>query len=104
MDAQAKIFKALSDPIRLKLSAMLTLQDEICVCKLTEAVGEPQFKVSRHLSVLRSAGLVTARRQGTWMYYSLVRPRTKFEASVRECLGHCTGTDVDVKKLRTSKC
>jgi ArsR family transcriptional regulator len=103
METEAKIFKALSDPIRLKLAALLARHDEICVCKLTEAVGEPQFKVSRHLSVLRNAGLVTARRQGTWMYYSLVNPHTTFDASVRDCLRQCGAIKTDTR-LRTPKC
>jgi ArsR family transcriptional regulator len=103
METEAKVFKALSDPIRLKLAALLAGHEEICVCKLTEAVGEPQFKVSRHLSVLRSAGLVTARRQGTWMYYSMVGTRTKFDAAVRDCLKQCTVKSA-VKKLESAKC
>lgn len=104
MDTEANVFKALSDPIRLKLAALLARQDEICVCKLTEALGEPQFKVSRHLSVLRNAGLVTARRQGTWMYYSLVASRTPFDTAVRDCLSRCAAKDRDVKKLQSLKC
>lgn len=103
MDNEAKTFKALSDPIRLKLAALLARQDEICVCKLTEALGEPQFKVSRHLSVLRNAGLVTARRQGTWMYYRLTDPRTRFDQTVRDCLRQCAAKRTHVK-LRSLKC
>lgn len=66
----AAVFKALADPIRLRLLSMITSAgDEICVCDLT-----PQFEVSgptvsHHLKVLREAGLVDCERRGTWVYY-----------------------------------
>ena len=57
------LFKAFSDPIRLRLVVLLSLHGETCVCHLAQAVGEPAFKVSRHLGVLRSLGFVEARRE-----------------------------------------
>jgi len=67
----AGTFKALGDPVRLRLFYLLSLQDELCVCHLTAALGLPQSTVSRHLGVLRHAGLVETRRDGKWMYYRL---------------------------------
>jgi len=64
-------FKALGDPVRLRLFYLLSLRDELCVCHLTEALELPQSTVSRHLGVLRHAGLVNTRRDGKWMYYRL---------------------------------
>ncbi|ATX83068.1 ArsR family transcriptional regulator [Mariprofundus ferrinatatus] len=64
------IFKALGDPIRLRLFSLLT-HEELCVCHLTESLKLPQSTVSRHLGVLRSAGLVSTRREGKWMHYRL---------------------------------
>lgn len=67
----AETFKALGDPVRLRLFQLLAGHDELCVCHLTEALNLPQSTVSRHLGVLRHAGLVTTRRDGKWMHYRL---------------------------------
>lgn len=70
------VFKALSDPTRLRLLNLL-LEGEVCVCFLCEAMKLVQPKVSRHLAYLKRAGLVTSRREGKWMYYAwaeLVNP------------------------------
>jgi ArsR family transcriptional regulator len=67
----ALVFKALGDPVRLRLFHLLSLRDELCVCHLTEALRLPQSTISRHLGVLRNAGLVSTRRDGKWMYYQL---------------------------------
>jgi len=67
----AEIFKALGDPVRLRLFHLLASCDELCVCHLTEASNLPQSTVSRHLGILRHAGLVATRREGKWMHYRL---------------------------------
>jgi len=67
----AQVFKALGDPVRLRLFHLLSLKDELCVCHLTEALSLPQSTVSRHLGILRNAGLVETRRDGKWMHYRL---------------------------------
>jgi len=64
----ALFFKALSDPTRLRLLGLLA-EGEVCVCFLCEALKLVQPTVSRHLAYLKRAGLVTARREGQWMYY-----------------------------------
>lgn len=69
-----KLFSALADKTRLRLLNLMR-RDEICVCFFTEALGESQPKISRHLAYLRSAGLVKARREGKWMHYSIDWPR-----------------------------
>lgn len=66
------LLSALADPTRLRLVRML-LQEELCVCELVDALRIPQYKVSRHLGKLRRVGLVEARRNGRWMYYSIGR-------------------------------
>lgn len=106
MEQEAAIFKALSDPTRLRLAVLLAIQGETCVCKLTEALDAPQFKVSRHLSVMRAAGIVTARRDGAWMHYKLAKPRHKLEACLQECFLNCLAehktTKADLKRLNKS--
>lgn len=64
-------FDALADPIRRRILALLLNHDERCVCDLNAVLDSPQPKVSRHLAVLREAGLVLTRREGVWMHYRL---------------------------------
>lgn len=48
--------------------------DEVCVCFFVEILQTNQPKINRHLAYLRRAGVVAARRQGTWMHYRIVEP------------------------------
>lgn len=70
-DALASLFKALSEPVRVRLMALLMSRDELCVCDLTDALGLPQSVVSRHLAYLRRHQLVSATRRGVWMHYQI---------------------------------
>lgn len=66
----ARAFKALGDPVRLRLFSMIASADaEICVCDLTGAFDLKAPTISHHLKVLREAGLVDCERRGTWVYY-----------------------------------
>lgn len=68
---ETALFKALSDPTRLRCVLLLAAHEELCVCELTEALGLPQPKVSHHLGNLRKAGIVTTRREGLWQFYRI---------------------------------
>lgn len=64
-------FNTLSDATRRRLLSLLIGHGELCVCELTAALNMPQPKISRHLAVMREAGLLAVRRDGTWIYYRL---------------------------------
>jgi ArsR family transcriptional regulator len=64
-------FRMLGDLTRLRVLALLSREGELCVCELTHALDEIQPKISRHLALLREAGVVLDRRQGQWIYYRL---------------------------------
>lgn len=66
-----KVFKALADDLRLGALLLIRDQGGLCVCELTAAFDVPQPKVSRHLAILREAGLLEAERRGQWIYYSM---------------------------------
>jgi ArsR family transcriptional regulator, arsenate/arsenite/antimonite-responsive transcriptional repressor len=66
----AVLLHALSDQTRLSILQRLRA-GERCVCDLTEALDAAQSRLSFHLKVLKDAGLVTDRREGRWMYYTL---------------------------------
>jgi DNA-binding transcriptional ArsR family regulator len=70
---RAKIFNALSDPIRLEIIEFLR-DGEKCVCEITPHLKLIQPVVSRHLKILKAAGLVKRRKKGTWHLYSLTDP------------------------------
>lgn len=76
----APMFKALGDPIRLRLAAMIASAPEVCVCDLTPAFQVSGPTISHHLKVLREAGLVDSQRRGTWVYYR-IRPQVLAELS-----------------------
>jgi ArsR family transcriptional regulator len=62
--------KAFADPSRVRIFMALRGQ-ELCVCELCDALGVTQSTLSTHLQVIRNAGLVSARKQGKWMYYAI---------------------------------
>ncbi|HEY0286163.1 MAG TPA: metalloregulator ArsR/SmtB family transcription factor [Pseudomonas sp.] len=65
------LFKCLADDTRTKITLLIVREGELCVCELTAALDQSQPKISRHLALLRSAGLLMDRRQGQWVYYRL---------------------------------
>jgi ArsR family transcriptional regulator len=70
LDRAARLFHALSDPTRLSILQRLRF-GERCVCDLTDALAAAQSRLSFHLKVLKEAGLVSDRREGRWMYYTV---------------------------------
>ncbi|CAN5395203.1 hypothetical protein BH10ACI3_BH10ACI3_11250 [soil metagenome] len=68
-----EFFAALADRTRLRLLNLMR-DGEVCVCFFAETLGTNNPKISRHLSYLKRAGLVNARRDGKWIHYSLNAP------------------------------
>lgn len=69
----ALALKALAHPARLQIVDLLRRND-LCVCQMERALGKRQAYISQHLMVLREAGLVTARKDGLLVHYSLANP------------------------------
>jgi ArsR family transcriptional regulator len=68
----SELFKALADETRLRIVRLFLYSAKpLCVCELVDALELPQYKVSRHLAALKTAGLMTASKQGTWAYHRL---------------------------------
>jgi len=87
MQKEASLFKVLAEPLRLRLAVLLASQGEVCVCHLAQALNEPDFKISKHLGVMRAAGMVEVRRQGTWMYYKMAAAKTGLDKCLQKCFG-----------------
>ncbi len=70
----AKGFKALGDPVRLRLLSLIAVRagTEVCVCDMTGAFDVSGPTISHHLKVLREAGLIDCQRRGTWVYYWII--------------------------------
>jgi len=65
-----RAFRALGDETRIRIVALL-VHGELCVCHLESALGISQPNCSRHLGILKAAGIVDSRRDGTWVYYRI---------------------------------
>src|SRR4029078_9756412 len=99
-----EIYQCFCDRTRLRILHLLT-ESPLCVCHFQDLLGEPQVKISKHLSYLRSRGMVTAEREQTWMIYSLPEKRRVPELDKNlKCLQDCVQTDPvfkrDLQKLQ----
>ena len=101
VDAQL-MFDAVADATRRRILALLVDQGELCVCELTAALDDIQPKISRHLSVLKDAGLAVPRREGTWMFYRLAAPLPTWARTLLETLPAAAVTELrtDLKRLK----
>jgi DNA-binding transcriptional ArsR family regulator len=91
---RAETFKALGNPARLQMVDLLT-DGERCVCELVEAVGLGWSTVSRHLAVLKAAGIVEDEKRGLQVFYRLALPCV---ASFSACLDASRrGQNVEVR-------
>jgi len=106
-DDIASSHKALSDPTRIRILAILLDLGELCGCDIEAALGITQSKASRHLGILKQAGFVGDRRDGTWVYFRLARhpdPLTSaLLKTLRASLSGNSGSQDDVKRARSMR-
>ena len=72
-EAKSKVFKALADPIRLRILGLLSSR-EMCVCEVMVGLDLTQPTASHHLRILENVGLVKDRKEGKWVFYSKAKP------------------------------
>lgn len=94
-----KMFKALADRNRLRILKMLAIRP-LCVCEITAVLGIAQSSVSRHLGILREAGLVDDTKEGQWMIYSLARGSDDATRSVIAGIKRWLSDDPQIKNDR----
>jgi len=101
----ALLLRALGDETRLRLVALLA-HGELCVCHLHEALELSQPLVSRHLAVLRAAGIVADRRAGSWVHYRLVAQtdpeRARVLATLTEAFARRAPVRRDLARVKKS--
>lgn len=95
--------KAFADPSRVRI--LLALREgELCVCELCDALAVTQSTLSTHLQVIRRAGLVSARKQGKWMYYAIAPDAKRLLDSLTRFFSNSLAADAtvrrDARKLR----
>jgi ArsR family transcriptional regulator len=88
LPAPASLFGAFADETRLRILNLLCVR-ELCVCDICEVLDEIQPKVSRHLAILREAGLLRVRREGKWKFYSLPKKRSQLQSKLLGCVDSC---------------
>lgn len=90
----ALIFKALGDSTRLRIVEMLS-DGEMCACKILEQFEITQPTLSHHMRILCECGLVSARREGKWSYYSIDENiAAEFKAYINSIVSHKEGGNI----------
>ena len=102
-----KVFKALGDKNRLRILKMLQ-QKKMCVCELSAALGITRPSVSRHLGLMKDAGLVQDERKGQWIDYSLSKDTiNEYAPVIQSHLNEWINDDPkirdDIKKIKKLK-
>ncbi len=92
------VVKALADLNRMRVLSVLMKFDELCVCQLTTLLGLATPTVSRHMSILHSAGLVRSRKEGRWVYYRLA---DGFPPRLRQWLAEALEESAEAESDRT---
>lgn len=107
-DTLAHLFKALSEPTRVRILVLLLEKGELCVCDLVDTLVLSQSVISRHLAYLRNNDVVIARREGVWMYYQLseyaqleLMPLLNF---IEQCTVGSPVIQADIKMCNSRKC
>jgi ArsR family transcriptional regulator len=94
----ADTLKALADPTRLRIMALLNLRD-CCVCELVPVFGISQPAISKHVGRLKNTGLVKETRKGMWVFYSLNRAKLE---EIGIALTHLPDLSDELKKLENN--
>lgn len=101
LEKTSQLFKALSDPIRLRILNLLIRKNSFCVCEMVDILEIGQSTISRHLAYMKNSGLVESWREGVWMHYSLKKENLQLIelAQLKLQLENCDVVINDNKKL-----
>jgi len=103
-----EIFQSLADETRLRVIRLMVMtNEESCLCELVDSLLEPSYKLSRHLKILRQAGLLASQKEGRWVYHRLVMKHEYLEqlyATVRALPDSDGIYSADLKRFRERLC
>jgi ArsR family transcriptional regulator, arsenate/arsenite/antimonite-responsive transcriptional repressor len=92
------VLKALANPVRARIVKLLE-ERELCVCDIIEVIGLKQSTISKHLNILKNAGLVDDRKDGTWAFYRLSKDRiNEYNIFMNGVMKKCLNNEDSVKK------
>ena len=97
MEIFLKTVSAINDETRVLILRFLDEYGECCVCDLQNSLDMIQSRLSRHLKILKDAGFLKVRREGTWAYYDIRTPLDRFRSEALEEIRHL---DIDLPKLK----
>ena len=100
MKEPLQFFKCLSDITRLNATLLIFVEGELCVCELMEALGDSQPKISRHLSQLRSCGILDDARRGQWVFYSISKNLPGWAKEILDTTSHTNKESLQVLQKR----
>ncbi|VAX03023.1 transcriptional regulator, ArsR family [hydrothermal vent metagenome] len=102
------VFQALADKTRLRIIRLMVVTgDESCLCELVDSLLEPSYKLSRHLKILRQAGLLSSQKEGRWVYHRLLMKPAYLEslyATVQALPDSKEIYSADLKRFRERLC
>ena len=76
----SELFQSLSDLTRIRIVRLLVESNqEVCLCEISRSLAEPEYKLSRHIKVLRQVGIIKSVKEGRWVYHSINRGSKPFE-------------------------
>ena len=102
MDEYLMVIKSLSESTRIRILALLQQARQVCVSDMVDVLQESQYNISRHLKVLKKAGLVEGCRKGRWIYYQLSQSEIHFKNALLKAISHIS-SDVlkeDMERLK----
>lgn len=104
----SQFYKTCSEPVRLRILNILLNNQQVCVCDLVSTLALQQSMISRHLTYLKNANIVTVSRSGTWRYYELNKTLSADKLDVLNILKIQLMQDKqccsDINQFKTSCC
>jgi len=83
MERYTQKFRALGNNTRLRIVyLLLKAKSDLCVCEITDSLEIAQYNISRHLTILKNAGLIQEHKEGRWVYFRLVREETELNEAI----------------------
>jgi len=104
MEEYLNVFKALACIMRIRILRILQQAGKgLCVCEIMDALEESQYNVSRHLKVLKYAGLVKDEKKGRWIEYKLIAPKNQFYKVLYEAISLISEDEYEEDFVRLEK-
>jgi len=95
-----EFYKCFTDTTRVRiLHLLMKANSELCCCELTDSLEEPLYNISKHLKILKNAGLVEEREEGRWVYFCITKNSDQFKESLLKTISYISDTQKFKKDL-----